>query len=190
MAVKQQMLIAGQHSACQEIGVKIKKQEKTMQKAFEIIQNLDDVQSVKMLKQIYKDIFKAIPFDEVKRSAGDNESVSLLCNLDTDMMRHNFEPEQSVDLTKNMLLAFAEDENLFWLVINAWEKIENDDSLMIETIITLGLIANLTLFMATTEAEFEIKGVKIKKGIANAEQIKAVLSPLVELIKRIVPGAI
>lgn len=158
-----------------------------MQKVFEIIENLDDVQSVKILKQIYKDIFKAIPFDEVKRSAGNNQSVSLLCNLDTDMMRQNFEPEQSLDFTKKMLLAFAGDENLSWLVINAWEKVENDDSLMIETIITLGLIANLTLFMATTELEFEIKGVKIKKEKASPEQIKAVISPITEFVKRITP---
>ena len=182
------MLIAGQHSAYQEIGVKFKKKEKAMQKALKIIQNLDDVQSVKMLKQIYKDIFKAVPFEEMKRSAGDNDSVSLLSKLDTDMMQQNFDPEQSVDLTKKMLLVFAQDENLSGLVINAWEKIENDDSLMIEAIITLGLIANLTLFMATTELEFEIMGVKIKKGTASAEQIKAFISPLTEFVKKIAPG--
>lgn len=161
-----------------------------MQKALEIIQHLDDVQSVKMLKQIYKDIFKAVPVEEVKRITGNNnnEAVSLLNNLSDDMIKKNFDPEQSVDLTKKMLLAFAKDENLSWLVINAWEKVENDDSLMIEVIITLGLIANLTLFMATTELEFEIKGVKIKKGIANAEQIKAVLSPLTDFVKGIALG--
>ena len=159
-----------------------------MQKALDIVQNLDDVQSVMMLKQIYKDIFKAIPFEEIKRSVGDDESVSLLGKLNTDMMKQNIDPEQSVDLTQKMLLYFAKDKNLAYLVIDAWEKVENDDSLMIGTIITLGIIANLTLFMATSELEFEFKGVKIKKGTASAEQIKAVLSPLTEFIKKIVPG--
>ena len=159
-----------------------------MQKALEIVQNLSDVQSVKMLKQIYKDIFKAVPIDEVKRRAEDNESVALLSNLSVDKMKESIDPEQSVALTRNMLLAIAQDENLSWSVISAWEKVENDDSLMIGTIITLGLIANLTLFMATTEAEFEIKGVKIKKAAANAEQIKAVVSPLIEFVKKAALG--
>jgi len=160
-----------------------------MQKPLEIIQNLDNVQSVIMLKQIYQDIFKAIPYEEVKRSVGDNEAIFLLSKLDSNMMKQKFDSEQSLDLTKKMLMGFAQDENLSWLVINAWEKIENDDSMMIDVIISLGLIANLTLFMATTEMEFEIKGVKIKKKAASAEQIKALMEPLTEFLKKIVPGA-
>ena len=61
---------------------------------------------------------------------------------------------------------------------------------MIGAIISLGLIANLTLFMATTEFEFEIKGVKIKKKTASADQIKAIISPLTEYVKGMVSGII
>lgn len=161
-----------------------------MKKALEIIQNLDDVQSVMMLKQIFKDIFKAIPYEEIKQNLGDNDSVNMLTKLNPDNMQQNFDSEQSVKLTKNMLLAFAEDKNLSWLVINAWEEVEKDDSLMIGAIISLGLIANLTLFMATTEFEFEIKGVKIKKKTASADQIKAIISPLTEYVKGMVSGII
>ncbi len=118
------------------------------------------------------------------------EEISILKDLDIDIMKQNIDPEQSVELARKLLTGFALDKDLSNLIIHNWEKIEKDDSLMIETIITLGILANLTLFMATTELEFEFKGIKIKKKGANAEQIKAVLSPLTELIKKIVPGTI
>ena len=106
------------------------------------------------------------------------------------IMKQNIDPEQSVELTRKVLLGFASDDNLSDFILHNWEKIEKDDSLMIETIVTLGILANLTLFMVTTELEFEFKGIKIKKKGANADQIKAVLSPLTELIKKIVPGSL
>ncbi len=159
-----------------------------MKKALDIVQNLDDVQAVMMLKYIYQDIFRAVPFEEVKQNVQDRETISQIDKLSTDVMKQSIDAEQSVELTRNMLLCFAKDENLSNLVTDAWERVYNDDSLIIETIITVGLIANLTLFMATTEVEFEFKGIKIKKMSASGEQIKAVLNPLTELIKKIVPG--
>ena len=161
-----------------------------MKKALDIVQDIDDVQAVMMLKQIYQDIFTVIPLKEIKQNVEYQGSVSMLKDLDIDIMKQNIDPEQSVELTRKVLKGFALDKDLSNLVIHNWEKIEKDDSLMIETIITLGLLANLTLFMATTELEFEFKGIKIKKKGANAKQIKAVLSPLTELIKKIVPGTI
>lgn len=184
-----QTLIVGQHLAFQETGVKFKEEE-TMGKALDIVKNLDDVQAVKMLKQIYRDIFKSIPYEKIKQNVEGKESVSILRKLDPDIMKQNIDPDHSVELTRNMLLCFAGDKNLSALVIDAWKKVENDDELMIGMIITLGIIVNLTLFMATSEVEFEFKGAKIKKGTANADQIKAVLSPLTELIKKIVPGIV
>jgi predicted nucleic acid-binding protein len=161
-----------------------------MKKALDIVQNLDDVQAVMMLKQIYQDIFTKISLKEINQHIDNQESVSMLKNLDVDDLKQNIDPEQSVELTRKVLLGFASDENLSDLILHNWEKIEKDDSLMIETIVTLGLLANLTLFMATTELEFECKGIKFKKKGANADQIKAVLSPLTELIKKIVPRSL
>jgi len=159
-----------------------------MNNALEIVQNLDNVQTIMMTKQIYQDIFKAVPLNEVKQMVKDDESVALLNKLDTNMMKQYIDSKQSVDIARNMLLAFANDRDLSCLVINAWEEVKADDALMNETILALGLIANLTLFMATTELEFECKGVKVKKGRASADQIKAVLSPVAEFVKNILHG--
>jgi predicted nucleic acid-binding protein len=134
-----------------------------MKKALDIVQNIDDVQAVMMLKQIYQDIFTKISLKEINQHIDNQESVSMLKNLDVDDLKQNIDPEQSVELTRKVLLGFASDENLSDLILHNWEKIEKDDSLMIETIVTLGLLANLTLFMATTELEFECKGIKFKK---------------------------
>lgn len=159
-----------------------------MQEAVEIVQKLNDVQSVMMLEHIYKDIFSTFSYEEIQQNVKDNSSVSMLGKIDNDTLKQTIEPEQSVELTRKMLVCIANDPTLSCFVTNAWEEVEKDDSLMIGTIITLGIIANLTLFMATSELEFEYKGIKYKKTAATGEQIKAVLSPVTELVKKWVPG--
>ena len=60
-----------------------------MNKALEIVEKLNDVQAVMMLKQIYQDIFTAIPLEDIKQNIEYQESVSMLKDLDLDIMKQN-----------------------------------------------------------------------------------------------------
>jgi hypothetical protein len=84
----------------------------------------------------------------------------------------------SVDISRRLLLTLASDPATAPLVEEAWQEVEDDDSLFIEAIVALGLIANLTLFMATTRVKFKIGKLQIEKGAADVEMIKAALRPL------------
>lgn len=160
-----------------------------MSEALDIVCNLDDVQATMMLKQIYQDVFKAVPLEHVKQRVEYKGCLAMLQDIGTDVLKQNIDPEQSVALTRKVLKGLALDRDLSGLIMDSWERVKKDDSLVVETIITLGLIANLTLLMATTELKFEIRGIKVNKKGASAEQIKAVLSPLIELVKKITPGS-
>ena len=56
---------------------------------------------------------------------------------------------------------------------------------LLGVILAVGLVASMMLLVSTTEIELEFKGVKIKKGKATAEQIKAIAEPLFKAIGKI-----
>ena len=58
------------------------------------------------------------------------------------------------------------------------------DELFVETILTAGFVAGMLLVLATTDIEFQVKGVKFKKHPATAEQIKAVTEPFFGLLRK------
>jgi len=150
-----------------------------MQTAVEIVQTLDSVQAVSLLKRLNQIIFGAVTYQEIQDHlpAGIDE-LKLLENLDVQAKKQYLDPKTSVELSRQLLMEFARDEALAPVVIKAWDDIREDDSLFIETIIALGLIANLTLFMATTDLEFTVGQLRIKKPPAPPALVKAVLNPL------------
>ncbi|MGA1840192.1 MAG: hypothetical protein ACMUIU_06155 [bacterium] len=159
-----------------------------MQEAVAIVENLTDVQAISLLKKLYRDLFKTVPYQEMLKSLADGvEEVDYLQNLDVNMKKQNLSPEKSVEATKHVLLTFAQNEDFAPLLVQIWEEIKNDDSLFIEVIITVGLIVNLTLFMAS-EIELNVGGLTIKKGKVSNEKLKTIMEPVTELIKRIPTG--
>lgn len=157
-----------------------------MLEANQIVDNLSEVQTVKLASHLYQSIYKAVPYKTVTESLVTNiDEVAYIRGLDKETKKHRLDSGQSVEAAKLLLSSFANDDTLAPVLINAWEEVKQDDSLFIEAIIAVGLLANLTLFMASSEIEMEIGGVKIKKGKPSLDVLKAVLEPITELIKRI-----
>lgn len=160
-----------------------------MQKAIAIVEKLSDVQTVSLLKQIELMLSKAIPPGAVEAHLPEDlEGVSLLRKLSPATKASKADPTVSVTIAKGMLRAMAADDNLAPLVVRAWDEVKSDDSLFVGAAIAVGLMANLALFLVTTELEFEVKNLKIKKGKASAEVIREVLRPLTEFVKKIGRG--
>ncbi|UWZ85249.1 hypothetical protein [Occallatibacter riparius] len=157
-----------------------------MQTAVEIVQRLDGVQSISLLKRLNQKLFGAVTYTEVQAHLPTGSSeLNILQNLDGQTKRESLDSNTSVELARQVLIAFACDKALAPVLVQAWEEIKSDDSLFVETIITLGLIANLTLFMATTQLEFKVGNLAIKKETANEGLVTAVLNPLKVLVSKV-----
>lgn len=155
-----------------------------MQKAIAIVEGLESVQAVSLLKRLHRDLFQAIPYQDIKDHllAGVDE-VQMIQNIDPELKKKSLDPETSIQATKGLLMAFATNEDLAPILVQTWDEIKTDDSLFVEVIVAIGLLVNLTLFMATSEIEFKIGKLTIKKGRADSSILKEVLSPVTALIK-------
>ena len=79
--------------------------------------------------------------------------------------------------------SIAKDDSLSVLITDAWEEVQNDDSMFVGTIIAIGLIANLTLFMVSSKIDIDLGVVKISKDKVDTEAVKAIMEPITETIK-------
>jgi hypothetical protein len=67
-------------------------------------------------------------------------------------------------------------------VLQSWEAVRNSDHLILDAIISLGLIVNLTLLVATTKLDMRKSADgsfewSVSKTEAKKELVKAVLDP-------------
>jgi hypothetical protein len=155
-----------------------------MEEAVTIVEGLTSVQAVSLLKRLNRDLYQAVPYQEVKdHLISDVDEVQMLENTDLEMKKKSLDSDASIQATKQILLAYAKSEDLAPVLVQAWDEIKTDDSLFIETIIVVGLLVNLTLFMATSDMEFKIGKLTIRKGRADSSIIKEIMSPVTELIK-------
>ena len=156
-----------------------------MKEAVEIVENITNVKAISLLKQLNRNLYTAVPYKDVQANlAKELEEIELLNTLDLETKKQNLDPESSVEVTKIILMAIAKDNDLAPALVQTWNEIKNDDSLFIETIIAVGLIVNLTIFMATSDIEFNVGGLHLRKGKADAGVLKEIMKPVVELIKK------
>ena len=155
-----------------------------MKSAESIVENLTNVQAVSLLKQLNRNLYMAVPYKEVAKHFLEGLSdVQTLKGLDVETRKTQLDPEASIRATKQVLMFFAKDPVLASALVQAWDEIQTDDSLFIESIITIGLLANLTLFVATTEIEFKIGNVHFKKTRADANMLKETLGAITSIAK-------
>ncbi|MCZ6565991.1 MAG: hypothetical protein O6852_07655 [Gammaproteobacteria bacterium] len=153
-----------------------------MTTAQDIVINLNDNQAIKMARNIHDRIFSAVDYDTVeKNSRGDDDGKTLL-GLSDDQLKTKFDASTSVELSRNILESISNDEGLSAVIADAWEEVQNDDSMAIGigTVIAVGLMVNLTLFMISSELELNFKNGKLIKHKVDTEAVKAV----VELISK------
>ena len=159
-----------------------------MTTAQEIVQNLNDNQAVMMVNKIHNRIFNAIDFDVIENNIKNHDVGKALLGLSDDQLNIEFDANISVKLSRSFLESIAKDEGLSDVITNAWEEVQNDDSMIVGTIIALGLIANLTLFMVSSKIEIDFGNVKINKDKVDIEAVKAIMEPISETIKMISAG--
>jgi hypothetical protein len=64
------------------------------------------------------------------------------------------------------------------VITDSWEEVQNDDSMFVGTVIAVGLMVNLTLFMISSNIEIDFGKVKISKGTVDMEAVKAIMEPI------------
>ena len=144
------------------------------------INELTDVQVVAAIRRLSRRVFSELPFDAVKAatSAGD------LTRVPEALAAVKLDADTSLVMGRQLLRTFAADPSVAPLVSEVVEEVRHDDSLFIEAAIALGVLVNLTMFMASSELTFQAGGLTIKKGPVTADIIKAIVEPITELVRK------
>lgn len=158
-----------------------------MQEAVELVRGLSNVQAVSLLKRLNQDLYGAVPYADVERAAGRDARTGLA--LDAQARKQSLDPQTSVKMARLLLTTLARDPDIAPVVVQAWEAIHSDHRLFVETVLAVGLVLNLTLFMSTTEMEFNVGKLKVKKKAADATLLRELMVPVTELVKKFVPGS-
>lgn len=145
------------------------------------INSLTEVQVVAAVRQLNRRVFSDLPFDAVKAVT----TASDLKGVSEGVAAVKLDPATSTAMSRQLLRAFAGDPALAPLVGEVVDAVQEDDSLFIETAIALGLLVNLTMFMASSELTFTTGKLTIKKGPVGADLVKTIVEPVVELIKKL-----
>lgn len=149
----------------------------------DVIKNLNDNQAVMLLNNIHNRIFNAVDFDDLEKNIKDNDVGKILLELSDEQLNVDFDANISVDLTREFLTSIVKDENFSELIKAAWEEVKNDDAMMVGTIIAVGLMVNLTLFMVSSKFEIDINGMKFSKDKVDTEAVKAIMGAIGKISK-------
>ena len=144
----------------------------------DIVKNLNDNQAILMVSKIHDRIFSAVDFSTIEDNVRGNDTGNALLGLNDDQLDIGLEAYISVELARKFLESISGDENLSRIVTDAWEQVENDDSMFVGTVLAVGLMVNLTLFMISSNIEIDLGKLKITKGTVDTEAVKAIMEPI------------
>lgn len=158
------------------------------EKAMEIVNNMSDMEAVRFLEHFGKQLFEGTTPEAVKNGVTpelkDLAELRQIDTLDGETRKRRLEPEDSARIARITLEQMAQDDGLSDALVKSWEDYDPQE-LFVEAILAVGLVASMMLLVSTTEIELEFRGVKIKKGKATAEQIKAIAEPLFKAVVKI-----
>jgi hypothetical protein len=153
-----------------------------MQDALALVNSLSDSQIVELTKELFKTVYSHLPYKQVKQNWESVPDVARLAELNSDDLKRELPPADSAQISRLLLEQFAKDPECSPVVLQSWEAVRNSDHLILDAVISLGLIVNLTLLVATTKLDmrrnangsFEWSASKTdpKKGL-----VKAILDP-------------
>jgi len=145
------------------------------------IDGLDSVQTVNAVRELNRRVFSTMSPETVRAAT----QASSLTSVPDALRTATLDSDTSVTLSRQLLHAFAADKALVPLVSAVVDQVQEDDSLFIETAIALGVLVNLTMVMASSELTFKTGSLTIKKGKVGTDLVKAIVEPIVELIKKL-----
>ncbi len=149
-----------------------------MTTAQQIVSNLDDNQAILMVNKINDRIYAAVDYSTIEQSAKGDDLGNALLEISDDQMNARMDADDSVAVARRFLDSIARDESLSYLVIDAWEEVQNEDSMFVGTVIAVGLVVNLTLFMISSKIKIDLGNVTIEKDKVDTEAVKAIMEPL------------
>jgi hypothetical protein len=158
-----------------------------MQSALELVNGLSDSQVVEVTKELFKTLYTNLPYKQVKQNWESVADVAPLAALETENLKKDLSAADSARLSRLLLERFACDSDLSALVLQSWETVRNSDNLIVDVIISIGLIVNLTLMIATTKVKLQKSANggfewSISKAHASKELIAAIVEPLAKIV--------
>ena len=159
-----------------------------MPNTLELVKKLSDTQVVEVTKHLFNSVYSNVPYDQVASNSKGIAEVSQLASLSDEDMQQELSAADSARFGRLLLEQYAQDPALAPLVEQAWKKVESSDELIIEVMLALGLVVNLTLFMASTKVKLK-KGPdgkiewELEKGRATPDLVKSVINPLAKVAK-------
>lgn len=156
-----------------------------MQSTLELIDSLSDSEVVRVAKELFGVVYTQVPYSHVRDNSPGVPEIDLLSSLNRETMKQELSPMDSARFGRLLLEQFARDPGLAPLVQQACEKVHASDNLILDLVLTVGVIANLTLLVATTKVKVQKESdgkttVLIDKGRAGTGELKAVLETIVQ----------
>ena len=154
----------------------------------ELVRSLSDTDVVQVVKELFEIVYTDVSYDDVKDTSASVPQLKPLASLDDDAMQADLTAAESARLSRALLEQFAVDPNLSPLIEQAWNRVRKSDNMIVDVILAVGLVANLTLFVATTtgmvqkDADGKIIWSFGKKE-AGPELVQKIIDPLVKLAK-------
>lgn len=154
------------------------------------IEDLSDADVVKVTNKLFNIVYAQISYEEVLRNSAKLAETSIAQLLTDDSLGHEMTTTESAEICRFVLEMYAQNSEIAPFLQQAWEEVNNSDTLFVEEILVLGVIINLTLLNATTTVDLkkDFDGnvtVDVSKKEASPDMIKALFSPLFEIVRKI-----
>lgn len=161
-----------------------------MPTTLEMVNQLSDSQVIGVTKALFRRVYAEIPYDDVRIKAQGQAPLHSLLALGEDNLRKEMAAEDSTYIGRLVLSQYAVDDAFGPLVRESIEKVKKSDDLVVDIILAVGLVVNLTLLITTTKVDVS-KGPdgkihwRVRKSEASPELVKAVVKPVAEMVAKV-----
>ncbi len=145
--------------------------------ALTIVTQMDDLEAIRFLNYFGEKLFAGIEgepvIENIPPELRELQDLKQLQHLNRENMQVKLAPQESARVARELLEYFASDEAISPALVKAWEEYDSDE-LFIGAILAFGFVTSMILFVATTEIEGEICGIKFRKHRASPKLVEAV----------------
>jgi hypothetical protein len=160
--------------------------------ALEIISDLNDLDAVRFVQFLGREIFEGVSGKEVvaniPASYRSIPELEKLEKLESDQRKMDLPPTNSIQIARDLLSYFAQDATFGPILETSWEKYEKEDQLFIGAALACGFVASMVLFTATTEIEGKIGNITFKKKVASREIVEAISKAAFDSLRQMLTG--
>lgn len=158
-----------------------------MTRSQELVGKLEDTQAVDLANIVHNRVFSSLDYEVLEKSASGSEVGRTLLAVPEEQLDAKLDFATSVNFAREFLELLAKDPEMYPLIEDAWAEYQENDDQFVGAAIAVGLMVNLTLFMVSSEFEFNLGKFKLRKGKVETEKLKAVLEPVAKLVGLVSP---